>query len=70
MLLNIDRPLRSATLHADDCNRIPKPVGTQYKPVGELGRDGGWFTVADERQARAVAHAEFERGEFHRCQFC
>lgn len=70
MLLNIDKPLRSATLHADDCTRIPNPVGTVHKPVGELGRDGGWFTVSDERLAQALARDQFERGEFIRCQFC
>ena len=70
MLLNIDKPHRTATLHTDDCPHIPHPVGTSLKPVGELGRDGGWFKVPSETAARAVAMREFERGDFIRCQFC
>lgn len=41
MLLNIDKPHNSATLHSDDRKRIPKPVGTRLKPVDRLGDDAG-----------------------------
>lgn len=43
MLLNIDKPNRTCTLHSDSCPRIPRPHGTPLKPVESLGRDGGWF---------------------------
>ena len=70
MLLNIDKPLRTVTLHADDCTRSPDPVGTVHKPVGELGRDGGWFAVANQAEGLAVAKVQFELGGFIRCQLC
>ena len=70
MLLNIDKPHRTSTLHTEECTRIPNPVGTQFKPRGRLGRDGGWFTVASEAEGRELAHRQFERGEFIRCQHC
>ena len=70
MLLNIDKPHRTSTLHADDCAQIPNPVGTPFKPVGKLGRDGGWFNVGSEAAARTIAQQEFSRGEFIRCQSC
>ena len=63
MLLNIDKPHRTSTLHADDCPHIPKPVGTAFKPVGQsgMGRDGGWFVVASEAEARIIAERQFPR---------
>jgi hypothetical protein len=70
MFLNIDKPRRSATLHSAGCPFLPKPLGTALKHVDELGRDGGWFAVSSEGQARAVWQKEFPRGEFVRCQNC
>ena len=72
VLLNIDKPHRTSTLHADDCAHIPRPVGTSFKPLdqSELGRDGGWFTVASESEARTIAEGKFPRGDVVRCQYC
>lgn len=70
MLLNIDKPLRTATLHQEDCSRIPQPVGTVHKPVGQLGRDGGWFHVDDRAGAEMLAGEQFARAVFIRCQYC
>jgi hypothetical protein len=70
MLLNIDKPHCTATVHREDCAHIPTPDGTEHKPAGEMGRDGGWFTVTDERQGQAVAVDQFERGVFQRCPYC
>ena len=70
MLLNIDFPLKKATLHPDGCIHVPKPMGTQYKPVGELGRDGGWFQVESETQGKAVAGATAPRAEVILCRYC
>ena len=70
VLLNIDKPHRTSTLHNDDCRTLPSPIGTEFKLVDQLGRDGGWFTVESERTARILAEKEFPRGEFIRCQRC
>ena len=70
MLLNIDKPHRTATLHSDECRTLPNPIGTKFKPVGQIGRDGGWFTVESERTARTLAENEFPNGQFVRCQQC
>jgi hypothetical protein len=59
MLLYIDRPLRTATLHDDTCSHAPRPHGTEFKPLGKLGRDGGWFSVSSSAKARVVAQREF-----------
>jgi len=70
MLLNIDKPLRTSTLHQDTCAYIPRPHGTPFKPLEDMGRDGGWFAAASESQAKAVADLRFPVGEFKLCQYC
>lgn len=70
VLLNIDKKHRTSVLHANDCKRIPRPHGTSYKPVGRLGRDGGWFAVDSEVEGRTTARERFPTGEFIRCQNC
>lgn len=70
MLLNIDKPLRTSTLHETACAYIPKPPGTPLKPLGSLGQDGGWFSTASEAAAKAIAEREFPDGEFKICNYC
>jgi hypothetical protein len=70
MLLNIDVPLRTATLHDEACSYVPKPFGTHFKPVGALGRDGGWFPVSSTAEAKAVASREYRQATFKACTFC
>lgn len=70
MLLNIDKPRNSATLHSEDCKTLPKPVGTELKPVGRVVKQGGWFLGISEDDARSLAQRERPRGEFIRCQRC
>ena len=70
MLLNIDKPLRTSTLHTESCSHIPTPYGTLLKPLEQLGRDGGWFSTSSESEAKGIAEREFPRGEFKRCQKC
>jgi hypothetical protein len=70
MLLNIDKPHRTCTLHNADCPLVPVPYGTPHKPINQLGRDGGWFTVASTEGAREVAKREFGRGAFVPCERC
>jgi hypothetical protein len=70
MFLNIDKPHRAATLHSAGCPHLPQPLGTQFKPIDELGRDGGWFLVNSEVQARAIWQEKYSRAEFIRCQSC
>lgn len=68
MLLNIDKPHGTSTLHQDACPQVPSPFGTPHKPVNAVGRDGGWFVVASEEEAREIADKNFSRGDFVRCQ--
>ena len=70
MLLNIDKPHRTSTLHDEGCPYVPKPHGTQFKPVGSLGRDGGWFSVSSTAEGKAVARREFMGGVFNPCPYC
>jgi hypothetical protein len=70
VLLNIDKPRRSGTLHSDDCPMLPVPVGTDLKPIGALGRDGGWFIVSTESEARRLLDEELHSASFIRCQNC
>jgi hypothetical protein len=70
MLLNLDRPTRTATLHSEGCAMVPKPFGTQWKLLGKMGRDGGWFTVSSDTEARTLAQTELTGAAFIRCQNC
>jgi hypothetical protein len=70
MLLNIDKPLRTATLHSESCSHLPQPLGTPFKLVGSLGRDGGWFHVASRSEAEATVQREFPSAAFVRCSYC
>ena len=70
MLLNIDVPLRTATLHSEACSHVPQPFGTQFKPIGKLGRDGGWFPVSSAAEGKAVAQRELPQSAFKPCAFC
>lgn len=70
MLLNIDKPLKKATLHNEFCSFVPKPHGTKLKPVGRLGEDGGWFPVGSEEEAKMVARVHWPSAVFVRCSRC
>ena len=70
MLLNIDKHRRTAFLHSLGCSQVPSPVGTEYKPVGHLGRDGGWFVVSSPVEAEAVIAREFAGTELQECSTC
>jgi hypothetical protein len=70
MLLNIDKPHRKSTLHTESCPRVPNPLGTVLKPLEQVGRDGGWFSVSSVSEAKTIANREFPSGEFVRCSYC
>lgn len=70
MLLNIDRPLGTATLHVDSCPYVPDPFGTRWKPVGQLGRDGGWFRVASGERAEKLVARTLPSVTLRRCSRC
>ena len=70
MLLNVDKPLKRATLHNEFCAFVPKPYGTKLKPVGHMGRDGGWFYVESEPHAVILARTHMPEGKFFRCPRC
>ncbi len=70
MLLNIDTPLKKATLHNEFCSFVPKPCGTKLKPLGYLGPDGGWFPVESEEAAVNLARQYLPEGRFSRCPRC
>jgi len=70
MLLNLDLPLKRATLHNEFCPTIPKPYGTKLKPVDRMGPDGGWFHVPSEPEAVILARTQFPEGKFARCPRC
>ena len=70
MLLNIDKPLKKATLHNEFCSFVPKPVGTKLKPIGRLGADGGWFAVMSEDDAKEAARRLWPVANFVRCPRC
>jgi hypothetical protein len=70
VLLNIDKPLKRATLHNEFCSFVPKPHGTELKPVGRLGEDGGWFHVDSEPEAVIVSREQFPLASFQRCSLC
>lgn len=70
VLLNVDKPLKRATLHNEFCAFVPKPHGTKLKPFGRLGRDGGWFHVKSEPEAVILARTHMPDVKFSRCPRC
>ena len=70
MLLNLDIPLKRATLHNQFCSFVPKPVGTKLKPLGRMGEDGGWFTVTSEDEADDTRRAYLPQANLVRCPRC
>jgi hypothetical protein len=70
MLLNIDKPHRKSTLHTESCPHVPNPLGTVFKPLELVGRDGGWFSVSSVSDAKTIAKRELPIGEFVRCSYC
>jgi len=70
MLLNLDKPLKKATLHNEFCSFVPKPIGTKLKPVGQLGRDGGWFYAASDVEAVLLMRQHLPHAVFTRCPRC
>ena len=70
VLLNLDKPLKKATLHNEFCSLVPKPHGTRLKPVGSMGRDGGWFEVRSESEAAVVARSNLLGALVTRCPRC
>ena len=70
MLLNIDKPLKRATLHNEFCSFVPKPHGTRLKPLGRMGADGGWFHVTSEPEAVVAARTQAPYASFRRCPRC
>ena len=70
MLLNLDKPLKRATLHNEFCSLVPKPVGTKLKPLGRVGREGGWFVVATMAQAATKVSVILPDATLLRCPRC
>ena len=70
MLLNLDKPTRTATLHSDGCPMVPTPRETQWKLLEKMGRDGGWFTVSSDAEAHTLVQKELTGAVFIRCQNC
>lgn len=70
MLLNLDRKTARATLHTEGCRTVPEPLGTPYKSVGGMGRDGGWFTVPSHQGAVGLVTRYLPKATVMRCPRC
>ena len=70
MLLNLDAPLKRATLHNEFCALVTKPIGTKLKPLGQLGPDGGWFEVATKAEAATKVRTLLPHATLTRCPRC
>jgi hypothetical protein len=69
--LNVDKPLRSQILHLEDaCWDVKRRGAGKYKPVGAVGRDGGWlaFDTVNAAQADAAGRPTFKPLAF--CSNC
>jgi hypothetical protein len=70
MLLNIDILHRTATLHKEGCFHLPRSLGTKFKLVGQMGRDGGWFPVNSKADAVKIARQLAPKSEVVPCNDC
>ena len=59
VIVNIDKPNKTFTIHETTCTYAGKAAETPFKGFGTLKRDGGWLLFND-RTASVVRHdAEF-----------
>jgi putative restriction endonuclease len=67
--LNVDKPLKSQILHYEKGCPDVQLIGVgKYKPVGKLGRDGGWLSFSNV--ASAVADAKSRVPKFEHLRAC
>ena len=66
--LNVDKPIRSQVLHAEDvCWDVKRRGAGRFKPVRTLGRDGGWLLFDSVKAAKADAES---RKNFKPIAYC
>jgi len=67
--LNVDKPLKSLILHfRGGCTDEHRKGRGRYKPVGELGRDGGWLPFPD--YSAALRYTQHEWRDFPPLRYC
>ena len=57
--VNIDKPLKSCTIHASNCTFVLKKQETKYKGVGKIKRDGGWLPFESLEDAYNFCREEY-----------
>ena len=66
--VNIDTIWKTCTIHVAECRHVSRNVageGTpQFKGIGELKRDGGWFSFVSAREAENFCKQEWECKEY------
>ena len=61
--LNVDKPDRKCTLHEADC-RKRLTAETELKGIGELKKDGGWFSFENVEAAKTYSETEWPTYDF------
>jgi hypothetical protein len=49
--VNIDLPLKTCTIHTNNCLYINNMKGSLYKGINLLKRDGGWISFENIEEA-------------------
>lgn len=67
--LNVDKPVKTLILHfRGGCSDEQRKGRGRYKPVGEIGRDGGWLPFAD--YSAALRYSQREWPNFPSVRYC
>ena len=67
--LNVDKPVKSLVLHfRGGCSDEARKGRGAHKPVGEIGRDGGWLPFAD--YSAALRYSQREWPNFPSLRYC
>lgn len=70
MFLNLDKLIYRGVLHNEFCIYVPRTGGSNFKPFGQMGRDGGWFRVSCEAEAFRLATLLLPGSPVKRCPRC
>jgi hypothetical protein len=64
--LNVDRAERDCCIHGTNCQEVQNHSGgTDLKPAGRIGDDGGWLPFPTSQDARAYAQANHPTFNIH-----
>ncbi|MHA1581050.1 MAG: hypothetical protein ACTSYM_00885 [Candidatus Baldrarchaeia archaeon] len=57
--VNVDKPLRTCTIHSSNCIFVIRKQETKYKGINKIKRDGGWIPFESLEEAYKFCEEKF-----------